>query len=90
MLREAARQFETVLLDIAMKSMRATVPTDGATDSESTRMFTGLLDQQFVQGIAKQGGLGLADVLVKQLSRLRAGHGQEMAAAADSKAGEAQ
>jgi peptidoglycan hydrolase FlgJ len=69
--RAAARQFETLLLDMLVKSMRETVSDDGLLDNEGTRMFTGLLDQQFARGIAQQGGLGLADLLVKQLTQLR-------------------
>ena len=70
-LREAAKQFETLLLDMVMKSMRDSVPGDSLLDNEGTRMFTGLLDQQFTRGIAERGGLGLADLLVKQLTQLR-------------------
>ena len=81
-LRAAARQFETLLLDMMIKSMRATVPEDGLLDNEGTRMFTGLLDQQFSRSIAAKGGLGLADLLVKQLTQLR-NPGQESALAAD-------
>lgn len=82
-LREAAKQFETLLLDMMLKSMRDTVPGDSLLDNEGTRMFTGLLDQQFSRSIAQQGGLGLADLLVKQLTQLR-NSGQETGVPADS------
>jgi peptidoglycan hydrolase FlgJ len=81
--RAAARQFETLLLDMMLKSMRETVPGDSLFDNEGSRMFTSLLDQQFARGIAEQGGLGLADLLVKQLIQLREG-GQETGLSADS------
>jgi flagellar protein FlgJ len=82
-LRAAAKQFETLLLDMMVKSMRETVPGESLLDNEGSRMFTGLLDQQFSRSIAEQGGLGLADLLVKQLTQLR-GRDQETALHADS------
>jgi peptidoglycan hydrolase FlgJ len=75
-LQEAARQFETIFIDMMMKSMRSAVPADSPFDSEATRVFTGVLDQEFSRKLANQGGLGLADLLVKQLSKLH-GSGAE-------------
>ena len=84
-LRAAAKQFEMLLLDMMMKSMRATVPGDSLLDNEGTRMFTSVLDQEFSRRIADQGGLGLADLLVKQLSQLERGARQETANSADNR-----
>jgi flagellar protein FlgJ len=50
-----------------MKSMRDATPQDGIMDNQQTKMFTGMLDQQLSQNMAKRG-MGLADVLVRQLS----------------------
>ncbi|HUW26430.1 MAG TPA: flagellar assembly peptidoglycan hydrolase FlgJ [Gallionella sp.] len=66
-LKEAAQQFESVFLNMMLKSMREATPQDGMFDSEQTRMFTGMLDQQLAQSMASRG-VGLADVMVKQLS----------------------
>ena len=78
-----AKQFEQLLLDMMMKSMRRAAPGQSLLDNEGTRLFTGLLDQEFVRKLSEQGGLGLADLLVKQLSQLR--HpGQEKPHAADN------
>lgn len=65
-LKAAAQQFEAVFLNMMLKSMRDATPQDGAFDSEQTRMFTGMLDQQLAQSMAAQG-IGLADLMVKQL-----------------------
>jgi peptidoglycan hydrolase FlgJ len=73
-LQEAARQFEMIFLDMMLKGMRKTVPGDSMFDSEATRTFTSILDQEFSRKLADQGGLGLADLLVKQLSQLHGGH----------------
>lgn len=67
-LKAAAQQFESVFLNMMLKSMREATPQDGMFDSEQTRMFTGMLDQQLVQSMSSRG-VGLADIMVKQLSR---------------------
>ena len=66
-LKAAAQQFESVFLNMMLKSMREATPQDGMFDSEQTRMFTGMLDQQLAQSMASRG-VGLADIMVKQLS----------------------
>jgi flagellar protein FlgJ len=67
-LRTVARQFETVFLNMMLKSMREATPQDGVFDSEQTKMFTGMLDQQLAQNMSDRG-VGLADIMVRQLSR---------------------
>jgi flagellar protein FlgJ len=67
-LRSVAKQFEAVFLNMMLKSMRETVPTDGALDSEQSRMFTGMLDEQYAGNLTQGRGLGLADMIVRQLS----------------------
>lgn len=69
-IRAAAKQFEAVLMNMMLKSMRETVSQDGMTDNEQSRMFTGMLDQQLSTHLSEKG-LGLADALVRQLSKLQ-------------------
>lgn len=66
-LKAAAQQFEAVFMNMLMKSMREATPQDGMFDSEQTRMYTSMLDQQLTQRMASRG-IGLADVMVRQLS----------------------
>jgi flagellar protein FlgJ len=66
--RDAAKQFETLFVQRLLKSMRDATPQDGMMDSEQTRMYTGMLDQQLAQAMSHRG-IGLADVMVKQLSK---------------------
>ena len=66
-LKGAATQFESMFVNMMMKSMRDATPQDGMTDSQETKTFTGMLDQQMSQKLAKRG-IGLADVLVRQLT----------------------
>ena len=66
-LKAAAQQFESVFLNMMLKSMREATPQDGIFESEQTKMFTGMLDQQLAQSMSSRG-VGLADMMVKQLS----------------------
>lgn len=65
----AAKQFEAVFMSMLMKSMRDATPQEGMFDSEQTKMFTSMLDQQLSQNVGGSRGIGLADMMVKQLSR---------------------
>ncbi len=67
-MRGAATQFEAMFINQMLKSMRDASPQDGPMDSEQTKMFTGMLDQQLSQTLAKRG-LGLADMLVRQMTQ---------------------
>ncbi len=66
-IKGAAKQFEALFLNMVMKSMRDATPQNGPFDNEQTKMFTSMLDQQLSQSLA-QRGVGLADVLTRQLS----------------------
>ncbi len=67
-LKAAAQQFEAVFLNMMLKSMREATPQDGMFDNEQTKMFTGMLDQQLAQDMSSRG-IGLADMMTRQLSR---------------------
>ncbi|MDB5765033.1 MAG: flgJ [Herminiimonas sp.] len=66
-LKAAAKQFEALFMNMVMKSMRDATPQDGLFDSEQSKMYTSMLDQQISQNFAKRG-IGLADALIRQLS----------------------
>jgi flagellar protein FlgJ len=67
-LKGAATQFEAMFINMMMKSMREASPGEGMLDNQQTKMFTTMLDQQTSQNLAKKG-VGLSDVLVRQLSK---------------------
>jgi flagellar protein FlgJ len=71
-LKGAATQFEAMFINMMMKSMRDATPQDGLMDSQETKTYTTMLDQQMSQKLAKKG-IGLADVLVRQLGAQQAG-----------------
>ncbi|HMW76410.1 MAG TPA: rod-binding protein, partial [Rhodocyclaceae bacterium] len=68
-LKEAARQFETMFLQMVMKSMRDATPQDGLMDSDQTRFYTSMLDQQLAQNLASGKGLGFARLIEEQLGQ---------------------
>lgn len=68
-LRDAAVEFESLLIDMMMKSMRSSVPESGLFGDEShTRMYQEMQDTELSKVMARQGGLGLADTIVRQFS----------------------
>lgn len=70
-LKSAARQFEAMFLQMVLKSMRDATPKDELMDSDQTRMYESLLDQQLAQVMSSKGnGTGLAALIEKQLSRM--------------------
>src|SRR3569832_3032848 len=69
-LKTAAKQFEALFMNMVMKSMRDATPQEGMFDSQQSRMYTSMLDQQISQSLASRG-VGLADVLIRQLSNNR-------------------
>ena len=65
-LEAAARQFEALFLNMLLKSMRDATPKDDLMESEQSRLYLSMLDQQFSQTMAARG-IGLAEIMVRQL-----------------------
>ena len=66
--KAVAQQFESMFMNMVMKSMReASGGEGGLLDNQQSKMFTSMLDQQLSQNMAKKG-VGLAEVLIRQLS----------------------
>jgi flagellar protein FlgJ len=65
---QVARQFETIFTQMMLKSMRSASLGEGALDSDQTRAYRDMFDQQMAVTLASRGkGLGIADMLVRQL-----------------------
>ncbi|WP_312458202.1 flagellar assembly peptidoglycan hydrolase FlgJ [Pseudescherichia sp.] len=67
-LRPVARQVEGMFVQMMLKSMREALPKDGLFSSDSSRMYTSMYDQQIAQQMTAGKGLGLAEMMVKQMS----------------------
>lgn len=68
-LKQAAQQFEGVFLQMVLKSMRDATPQDSLLDSDQTRMFQEMFDQQLAQTLSARGATGLAAIIEKQLAK---------------------
>jgi Rod binding domain-containing protein len=69
-IRDAAQQFEALLLGQIMQSMRESGKGWlGTGDDPSGDCATEYAEQAFATALAKQGGLGLADLIAAGLTR---------------------
>ena len=69
-----AKQFEALFLQMVLKSMRDATPSEGLFDSEQTRMYESLLDQQLGQALGgSTRGTGLAAMIEAQLAHGKSG-----------------
>ena len=67
-LKQAAQQFEALFTQMMLKSMRDALPGDSTLGSQGD-FYTSLYDQQLSTTLASGKGMGLADLLVKQLAQ---------------------
>jgi flagellar protein FlgJ len=69
-LKEVAQQFEGIFVQMLMKSMRdanAVFESDSPMNSQYTKFYEQMHDQQMSLNLSGQGMLGLADLMVQQL-----------------------
>src|SRR5579862_3408360 len=71
--RKVAQQFESMFTRMMLKSMRDAVGTDPIFGSDQEKMYQGMYDDQLALQLSKGRGLGLSDMLVRQLQRMGAG-----------------
>jgi flagellar protein FlgJ len=62
-LREAAVQFEALVMNLMLKAARDATPGESVFDGPGTREYLELMDQHVALALARQGGLGLARML---------------------------
>ena len=69
-LRTAAQEFESVFVAQLLSTMRqSSTETDFLGENSTTmKIFNGMLDEKYAMEIAKTGQLGLAEMLIQQLS----------------------
>lgn len=65
-MKEAAKQFEALYINMMLKSMRTASPEGGLMNSQAQKTYTSMLDQQLSQSLANRG-IGLADMMLKQM-----------------------
>ncbi|WP_286265352.1 flagellar assembly peptidoglycan hydrolase FlgJ [Thalassotalea atypica] len=69
-LKEAAQQFEGIFMQMLLKSMRQAedvLASDSPFNSQSTKFYRDMQDQQMALEMSTNGTLGLSDLIVRQL-----------------------
>ncbi len=66
-LEEVANQFEAFFLKMMLKQMRDANLGEGIFDSDQSRMYQDMMDQQLSLDLAGKRGFGIADSIIKQL-----------------------
>lgn len=69
-LQEAAQQFEAIFMQMLLKSMRKAeevLESDSPFNSQSTKFYRDMHDQQMAMELSSNGSLGLTDLIVRQL-----------------------
>jgi len=69
-LQEAAQQFEAIFMQMLLKSMRKAqevLESDSPFNSESTKFYRDMHDQQMAMELSSNGSLGLSELIVRQL-----------------------
>ena len=68
-LRTVCRDMETMFLNMLLTSMRTTVPEGGLLEkSNGEKIMQSMYDQQLSSTMSKAGGIGIADMLYRQLA----------------------
>lgn len=71
-LKQAAKEFETLFVNELLKTARKAeqaLSEDSPFNSEETKTFQGMLDQEFALALGRQGTMGIADMLVRQFTQ---------------------
>ncbi|OHX11573.1 flagellar assembly peptidoglycan hydrolase FlgJ [Chromobacterium sphagni] len=66
--RETASQFEALLMNTMLKTMRET-KFDDSEESNGMDTYRSMADQQLVQAMSANGGLGLGDMIYRQIAK---------------------
>jgi len=67
-LRKACEGFEAIFLNMMYRQMRATVPENTLFgESHALKIFQDMRDDELMKNVAAGGGIGIADMMYKQL-----------------------
>lgn len=84
-LKSVAREFESILIYKMVSAMRATVPKSELFGSFSMDMFESMMDQELANEMARGKGIGLSEMIYKQLDALEKKASQRAASPAGSR-----
>ena len=66
--KEVAQQFEAIFINMMLKSMREATDRSGLLDSEATKTYESMFDQQLSTELSANGTFGIAQALQNQLN----------------------
>ncbi len=67
-LKDTAEQFESLFIQQLLTQMRKTVPdSDLFGDRKAEKLFESMLDEQLSIEMARAGGIGLSDIIYRQM-----------------------
>jgi peptidoglycan hydrolase FlgJ len=74
-LKKACNDFEGIMMNMMYKEMKATIQKSSLMPKDSgTDIFNSMLDDELMKEASKTQGMGLADILYKQLSKQLKSH----------------
>jgi flagellar protein FlgJ len=83
-LRDTAQDVESIFLQQMLKTMRQAFPSGQAPLSGTgQRVYQEMMDEQLARAMAKGGGMGLAEMLVRDVLRRQGGAGKASSQPAD-------
>jgi peptidoglycan hydrolase FlgJ len=68
-LRSTAHEIESIFLSHMLKTMRQASGKSGPLSGTGQRVYQEMMDEQMGRALAKAGGIGLADLLVRDVLR---------------------
>jgi peptidoglycan hydrolase FlgJ len=68
-LEEVAKQFESFFVKMMLKQMREAKLADGLFDSDQSRYYQDMMDQQLALDLSDKRSFGIADSIIRQLSQ---------------------
>lgn len=68
-LKEVAKQFESIFINNVLKGMREAKLAEGIMDNDQSKFYNDMYDQQLAVHLAGKPGIGLADLIVKQMRK---------------------
>lgn len=73
-LKEACESFESYFMQMMFREMRKTSFDDNGfiPKSQAEKMFTDMLDEEVSKSSARSGGIGLAEMMYKQMTKYNA------------------
>ena len=69
-IKDLAMQFESIFIHQMIKEMRKSVHKSDLLNSFSLEMYESMMDEEIAKEMSKQKGIGLGDVIYRQLSKI--------------------